>query len=64
MSRWAVFFLFLFVIVVVYLVDVGRTAGADELASSWSFVLFLGVFSLLLLLVLVAGDRAPRKPRA
>ena len=60
MSRWALLFLFLFLVAAVYLVEVGRISDLDEVASSGPFVLFLGVLSLVLLLVLVAGNPRPR----
>ncbi|MCY0993100.1 hypothetical protein OV203_38525 [Nannocystis sp. ILAH1] len=59
MSRWPVFFLLLLLIGVVYVVAVRRTVGFDG-SSSGPFLLFLGVVSLVLLLVLVAGNRLPR----
>ena len=60
MSRWVLLLLFLCLVAAVYLIEAGRLVDLDEVASSGPFVLFLGVLSLVLLLVLVAGNPRPR----
>lgn len=59
MSRWPVFFLLLLYVSGVYVAAVRRADGFD-VSSSGPFLLFFGVLSLVLLLVLVTGNRYSR----